>query len=101
MNALPPRKVWRAIRSRAPVEGYDLVLYLGVHQHLSPSVRRAVLERLLELTRDRLAVRMPSATFEGDQLGAFLEQAGFALEQTAAPREQSFAGPVHIFRRRA
>lgn len=92
---------WLRIEERSPAAGYDLVLYLGVHQHLPPASALTALEKLLTLARDRVALRTPQAVFERDGLASFMSTAGFRQESAAAPGAQSFAGPLHIFRRGA
>lgn len=92
---------WRRIAERGPSAGYDLVLYLGVHQHLPPASAMEALAKLLTLARDSVALRTPQAVFERDGLASFVSAAGFRLQSAAAPSAQSFAGPLHIFRRGA
>lgn len=89
----------KRLEARAPVGGYDLTLYLGVHQHLATSERLKVLEKLLSLTSRQFALRTPAATEASENLMSRVQAAGFVLEYTAQPQRESFAGPLYVFQR--
>lgn len=89
----------RSIISAAPASGYDLTLYLGVHQHLPAATRLFILRDLLSITSGRIALRTPADTEEFDDLRTVLRVRGFELEYKAMPRADSFAGPLNVYRR--
>ena len=67
------------LQSTALHEQYDLVTYLGVHQHLSYEARMAILPVLIRKCRKQLLVRTPDALFERDRLADLFKSAGFTL----------------------
>lgn len=87
------------IANFAPSIGYDLTLYLGVHQHLPPERRMAVVQKLLALTAKRFALRTPDENIRADNLIDHIRRAGFELEYSAPAPVESFAASLHVFRR--
>lgn len=79
---------------------YDIVCYLGVHQHLPAANRMVTLEGSALRTSDWFAVRMPSALFCADNVLGFLENRGFTLVSTHTAPEPEIVGSCYIFRRR-
>lgn len=61
---------------------YDIVLYLGVHQHLDPKLRGDVIEGLIERTGSAIAIRMPDNLFDDEHIAERLIAAGFRLLPT-------------------
>ncbi|MGE3832956.1 MAG: glycosyltransferase, partial [Parvibaculaceae bacterium] len=77
---------------------YDIVLYLGVHQHLKSPARLATLNGTAERAREWFAVRMPEQVMRADTVRGVLEQQGFALHHEQAG--SSGTGPLHLFKRK-
>lgn len=90
-------EAWQRIRERAPAEGYDLVLYLGVHHHLPAPHGQSALEMLLSLARGSFAIRTPRDSFSRDRIDETIQAAGFVPVLDYEPDSTSFAGPVHIY----
>ncbi len=88
------------IEARSPKEGYDLVLYLGIHHHILESVRMEVFSRVIKLTANRIAIRTPVNFFEVDRIDEFLKESGFDLLYNNIPDETAFSGPLWIYERR-
>ncbi len=59
-------------------EGYDIVLYLGIHHHIDPAVRMRLLRHAIGLAGHFLAVRTPAALARDDGIAAIIEEAGFS-----------------------
>lgn len=78
-------------------EGFELCLYLGVHQHLAPERRMSVLMTLARYAKRFLAVRAPAAILQSDRVPEVLEHQSFRCVGGAPA--QGFAGPLHIYER--
>ncbi|MCC6781676.1 MAG: sulfotransferase domain-containing protein [Planctomycetes bacterium] len=78
--------------------GYDVVLHLGLHHHLPPRERRAVLLGALARCRHTFALRTQTALFASEKLDELLRGQGFVLEQTVAPANAA-QGQLRIYRR--
>jgi 2-polyprenyl-3-methyl-5-hydroxy-6-metoxy-1,4-benzoquinol methylase len=81
------------------LQSYDIVLYLGLHQHLARLRRAKVIRSAARLATRYFVLRMPVAVFELDGLAEVLKSEG--LEEVAmsdAPNAASM-GPVRIYRR--
>ncbi|MCC2675403.1 MAG: hypothetical protein K0R58_2350 [Ramlibacter sp.] len=80
---------------------YDIVLYLGIHHHLPPGGRMAVLREAARMASRYFAVRMPDRCFTEDGVDAELKAAGLVrLGGDAGPADRHL-GSVHIYRREA
>ncbi|WGF87360.1 class I SAM-dependent methyltransferase [Marinivivus vitaminiproducens] len=82
----------------APVfrQGYDVVLMLGVYQHLAAASRPIVLRRALERCRERFVLRIPRCHIERIDPSEIVRNAGFAVEQAIEPERGE---PVTIYKR--
>jgi glycosyltransferase involved in cell wall biosynthesis len=89
------------IEAKALPNGYDIVLYLGIHQHIHGDVRNEVFSRMIDLAADWIAVRTPVKHFESDALYATLKNKGFCLTHEAAPDVTAFSSPLWIYQRRS
>lgn len=87
------------IERRAPPNGYDLTLYLGLHHHLAHPRRLAILDRVLAITASKFALRTPPAVSASDELPLRLTAAGFQLDYEVPTPPGSGAGPLHVFKR--
>jgi hypothetical protein len=78
---------------------YDIVLYLGLHQHLNPAARMTALAGAARRARVWFAIRTPEQHMERDDLRAVLEREGFELHHA----QDGFAnmGPLFLFKRRS
>lgn len=85
----------------APTDGYDLVFYLGIHQHLAPPAARHALNTVLSLSRSRLAIRTPRKVIETQSLRQFVKDRGFIIEYEATPTVPGLAGDLIVFKREA
>lgn len=79
---------------------YEIILYLAVHQHLDSNLRDAVLEGLLARAKRALAIRMPDALFETEQIDRRLTSAGFHVLLTSGSTVGG-AGLLRIYVRKA
>lgn len=77
LDSVAPWPEFSARNAELLRHGYDIVLYLAVHQHLEPGLRDAVLDGLLGLARHAFAIRMPDALYAEQQIDARLAAAGF------------------------
>jgi SAM-dependent methyltransferase len=69
---------WNAFeRAHALLDGYDIVLFLGIYQHLPKASRAATLRGAAGKTRHRLAVRAPAEMFA--EIDVILRRAGLAM----------------------
>lgn len=78
-------------------DGFDLCLYLGVHQHLAPERRMSVLMTLAKCAKRFLAVRAPEAVLQADRIEEALERAFFKC--VSVTPAQGFAGPLRLYER--
>lgn len=85
------------IAADAPGAGYDVTLYLGVHQHLPPDRAQAALRALLGLTRATIALRMPPTNWES--AAGILAEEGFREKYRREPSPNSFASPLWVYSR--
>lgn len=79
--------------------GYDLVLYLGVHQHLPQMTRIDTLRGIAELALDYLVLRMPPADFAADQVDQVLAECGFEAAHDYRPSGTHGLGGALVFKR--
>ena len=92
---------WRGFRrSHAHiVDGsYDIVLYLGLHQHLPPDSRLETLSGALQVTRDYFAIRTSEDIYQTDHIDELLARAHFHLVSTAT-RPEGHLGTARIYRK--
>lgn len=82
----------------APAAGYDVTLYLGVHQHLPPDRAVAALRALLRITRGTIALRMPKVNWES--AAEILIEEGFDEKYSKEPSLNSYASPLWVYSRR-
>lgn len=57
---------------------YDIVLYLGIHHHLAPGARAAILDLALGRAARHFAIRTPAALAGEERVHERIEAAGFA-----------------------
>jgi hypothetical protein len=78
---------------------YDVVLYLGLHQHLKAATRMATLTGAASRAKEWFAIRTPETVMQSDGIRAALVGLGFDLhhEQGGVVR----MGPVMLFKRRS
>jgi glycosyltransferase involved in cell wall biosynthesis len=78
--------------------GFDVVLYLGLHQHLPADQRLAVLRGALRLAKRYFAFRAPAALSKSDRIETLVEEAGFRrLDIGSKDQNQSHLGPCQLF----
>ena len=65
------------------LERYDIVLYLGLHHHISREKRGALLNAALSLTDKCLVIRTPNALWDQDNLEENIHGQGFNVERQA------------------
>lgn len=83
--------------------GYDIVLYLGIHHHLPPETRIEVILRCMRLARRFFVVRTPDRCFTDDKLQGLLAAQGFVkIDQAMATQPTALSlGTCHVFERRS
>ena len=92
---------WRGFRRSNPDVldgGYDIVLYLGLHQHLPADSRLETLSGALQLTRDYFAIRTSDHVYEADQIEELLARANFHLVSSATKPDAN-VGTLRIYRK--
>lgn len=78
--------------------GFDVVLYLGLHQHLPADQRLQVLRGALRLAKRYFAFRAPAVISKSDRIEQLLEEAGFRpMEIGDKKQEPSYLGPCQLF----
>lgn len=75
---------------------YDVVMLLGVYQHLAPASRPAMLRHALERCREHFVLRIPRRHVERIDPSDLVREAGFEVDRVIEPGR---AEPVTIFRR--
>lgn len=81
-------------------DSYDIVLHLGLYQHLSPAVRTTVLRDSIRLAKQHVAFRAPAALYHSDGIENVFKEEGFArLTEARETTEASHLGPCHLFTR--
>lgn len=78
---------------------YDIVLYLGVHQHIPPNRRLELLDRIASRCGDFLAIRTAEALFEADAIDARLLAQGLGLIGAAPGSASQSSGMLRLYRR--
>jgi hypothetical protein len=82
-------------------EGYDAVLYLGIHHHLPPAVRRDVLAAAARLARRYVAFRAPASAYKADAVDELLRKEGFSpLSESGGTARGAHLGVARIYARR-
>jgi hypothetical protein len=83
------------------LERYDIVLYLGLHQHLPAEQRMHVFSGALEKARKYIAIRTPASVMRSDQLSDHLRSRGFTpIEVESSIASSSInLGPLLLGRR--
>jgi glycosyltransferase involved in cell wall biosynthesis len=76
---------------------YDVVLYLGVHHHLSAEGRVAAFDGALALARRYFVIRTSPKLYEEDQLAAKIAAAGFRALQSQSADATSTLGAIWLF----
>jgi hypothetical protein len=78
--------------------GFDIVLYLGLHQHLPADQRLHVLRGALRLAKRYFAFRAPASLLKSDRIEKLLEEAGFRrMDIGTEDQDQSHLGPCQLF----
>jgi glycosyltransferase involved in cell wall biosynthesis len=77
---------------------YDIVLYLGLHQHLNPSTRAVTLTGAARQAGEWFIVRTPENVMRSDNVRAVLEELGFDLHHEHAGA--AGMGPLVLFKRK-
>ncbi len=98
-NLAVPEDVERIVNS-GPDEGYDIVLYLGLHHHLPAAQRLETLSRVQSRCADTLVVRTTAEVFAADHIEEQLRAHGFRLEAEDTPSAGVYSGPVQVYRRK-
>lgn len=81
-------------------DSYDIVLYLGLHQHLPGPDRLAILDRSVQLAARYFAFRAPDAVHLADGIDARLQRAGFRpLQDSGHLHDRSHLGQCHVYER--
>ncbi|MDI3471085.1 MAG: hypothetical protein OJF62_003148 [Pseudolabrys sp.] len=88
---------WNTSSSILNADGYDIVLYLGLHHHLPLATRRETCLGAADLAKHTFAIRTPDDIYEADNISSLLSDLGFQFEQTIAPNQQS--GRLRVFTR--
>ena len=88
-----------AVHYRTLLPIYDIVLYLGLHQHLKAPERLATLTGAAERAKAWFAVRTPEHVMRADNVRAVLEREGFTLQHEQADLAGMGMGPLFLFRR--
>jgi glycosyltransferase involved in cell wall biosynthesis len=88
---------WDASSNILNTDGYDIVLYLGLHHHLPRAVRRQTCLRAAELAKYTFAIRTSDDVYDVDNISSLLNDLGFPFEQAIAPNQQS--GQLRVFTR--
>lgn len=79
---------------------YDIVLYLGLQQHLPTPERLTVFEQSLNLADKYFAYRSPAAVYAQDDINGRLQRAGFSpLDSTTRDRDKHYLGQCQIYQR--
>jgi SAM-dependent methyltransferase len=78
---------------------YDIVLYLGLHHHLSPTARGSTLAGAAAMSGDAFALRTPDACYGDDGVAGKLHGQGFQLAEEDRTDAGRALGPLRIFRR--
>lgn len=108
-STFPAAQFWRAdlgdwdgfvntLKGRGS-SGYDIVLSLGIHQHLRLEGRLGCLLGSAALARGRLVIRTPEHLSEEDRIDELLKGQGFALESTVYDAMDAAMGPLRCYRR--
>jgi Glycosyl transferases group 1 len=86
--------------SNGLLDGYDVVLYLGIHQHLPRESRSAVIERAIGLARGFIAIRCPPEVFEAENIDDTLGRTGFVpLAEDGSTSTCAHLGVCRVYRR--
>ena len=83
----------------APMGGYDIVFYLGIHQHLTRELGQRALDTSLSLCNSFFAIRTPKKTFDNQSLQSYIESRGFVLDYSASPTVTGLGGELKVFKR--
>jgi len=80
---------------------YDIVLYLGIHQHLPAGKRMDTLRGAARRASKYFALRTPARVFVGDGVEAALEQEGlYPVSKDAGEHDFGRAGMIRIYERK-
>ena len=93
---------WKALRARHSdvlLHSYDIVLYLGIHHHLTQEGRRETLAGAASLAKSFLAIRTSPALFAADAIAPSLEAAGFRLTESQPNNTANLLGGFWLFER--
>ena len=81
-------------------DSYDILLHLGLYQHLSPAVRQAVLRGSIGLTKQYVAFRAPALLYDSDGVESLFREEGFArMVEELETAGESHLGPCDLFTR--
>ena len=81
------------------LSSYDIVLYLGLHQHLPERSRLDTLKAIAKLTRRYFAIRVPPHFFEAEPILDIIDAEGLTLIHQQARDRPDHLGELRIFRR--
>lgn len=81
---------FRAANADLLRDGYDIVLYLGIHHHVAAPARQATFDHAVGLARRWFALRTPAASAAADRLDERLAAAGF--RRIPAPAGAALSG---------
>lgn len=77
---------------------YDIVLYLGIHQHLPAVSRMNSLTAAARLARRFFALRTPQHVYDADRIDGALQSVGFRLlDRTPEMQDLTHLGPCMIY----
>ena len=80
---------------------YDVVLYLGIQQHLPAEHRLETLQAVIGLAKRFIAVRTTAAVYESDRIESILEAAGFHGLNVGTDPIPDGVGIARVFQKRA
>jgi hypothetical protein len=101
-GSVVPWKSFAQSFSNRILKSYDLVLYLGLHQHVPYEARAEVLEGVLGLASDWFVIRTPERVFDEEELLHKIQEAGFVFAEVDQAKDigrGSVGGLLYAFRR--
>ncbi len=78
---------------------YDIILYLGVHHHLTTSTRLSVLNLISKRAKEFIAIRTSSELFHKDNIDDNLKRHGFKVNFKEKEDKDTKLGELRIYKK--
>ncbi|HEC68495.1 MAG TPA: glycosyltransferase [Candidatus Desulfofervidus auxilii] len=79
-------------------DGFDIVLYLGIHHHLDRNSRVKVLKETVKLAKFYFIIRTPAGFYKEDKIDEIMDRESFLLEKEELPQIESI-GVLRIYKK--